>query len=412
MEKKKKKKKHKKKNKNTVAPVKGIEVDSKFSLFEVVIIILISVIFGVIIGYLITYSNSNLRRVRSNSHLGEVVSTYNNIVDNYYEDLDEDVLAESAIKGMIASLNDPYSSFLDKNSTSNFNESVDGEYVGIGITVEFKEDYNVIISLLKDGSGEKAGLQVGDIILMIDGKDCKGIYSGELSQMITGKVGSTVKLTIEREGERKTISVVRQVIEIENVSYELLDNKIGYIHIKVFSSNSYDQFKKALTTLEEKKIQSLIIDVRDNPGGQLVQAKSILSMFFSKKTLLYQTESNGVREKIYSTSNEVRNYPIIVLVNGETASSAEVLASCFQENYSNVQLVGTNTYGKSNVQKSLTLHNGTSIKFTIQTWLTSKGKIIGEEGIIPDVFLEQDPRYYVEDDVEDAQLQKAISLLK
>lgn len=417
MEKKKKKKKHKKKKKNLVNDLqRSLESDAKFSIMEVIVLVVIAVVFGVIIGYLITYGNSNLSRVRSDTNLGEIVSTYNNIVDNYYEDLDEEKLSESAIKGMMSSLEDPYSQFLDKDSTSSFNESVDGEYVGIGVTVEFKDEYNHVISLVKDGPAEKAGIHVGDTILSIDGVSCKNLYAGELSKLVTGKVGSTVRVTILRDGKEDTLLVMRQIIEVEDVSYRLIEqghHKIGYIHLTIFSSHAFTQFQNALKDLEKQKIDSLIIDVRDNPGGHLAQARNILSLFFDKKTLLFQTESNGKRTKVYSTTSEKRDYPIVILMNQDTASSAEVLVASFQENYKNYHVVGVNSYGKSQVQKSLTLNSGSSIKFSIERWLTPSGKVISEKGLVPDILVEQSPQYYVDrTDENDSQLQKAISIIQ
>jgi len=406
----KKKKKKKKNQKNVISSI--TENESQFSLFEVIIIILISVIFGVIIGYLLTYGNSNLSRVRSDTNLGEIVSAYNNIVDNYYDDLDEKKVAESAIKGMISSLDDPYSTFLDKNSTDTFNESVDGEYVGIGVTIEFQNEYNHIVSLLDDGPAKKAGLRVGDIIINIDGKDCKNLYSGDLSQLIDGVEGTPLNITVLRDNQELSFKVIRKKIEIENVIGKVYDennHKIGYIKIKIFSSNSFSQFEELLTDLENKKIESLIIDLRDNPGGHLAQSKNILSMFFDKKTVLYQTESNGVRKMVYSINDDVRDYPIVLLINGETASSAEVVVACFKDNYKNVEIIGTNSYGKGNVQKSVSLSNGTSIKFTIERWLTPKGKSISEIGITPSILLEQSSKYFVDYlEEDDVQLQKAI----
>ncbi len=412
MEKKKKKKKKKKNKsiKNTFS--KGFENESRFTLIEVIIIILISVVFGIIIGYLLTYGNSNLSRVRSDTNLGEVVSTYNNIVDNYYGKLDEKKLSESAIKGMISSLDDPYSSFLDEGSTDSFNESVDGEYVGIGVTVAYEEDYNYIVSMIDNGPGEKAGLKVGDIILSIDGNDCHNLYPSELNKLIDGKIGTKVTVKIKRNDNEKEFSIKRDVIEIQNVSSKIY-NGIGYIIINIFSSNSYDQFSKELKKLEKKKIDSLIIDLRDNPGGHLIQARKILNLFFNKKTVLYQIEKEGSKEKVYAMDNKTKKYPIVILINGETASSAEVVAACFQDNYKKINIVGTNSYGKGDVQKSLSLNSGTSIKFTVEKWLTSKGKSVTDKGITPDTVIEQSTKYYVnyleEDDI---QLDEAIKILK
>lgn len=413
MEKKKKKKKKNKNKKNQkITFVSSFDSDSKFSLFEVIIIILISVIFGIIIGYLLTYGNSNLSRVRSDTNLGEVVSTYNNIVDNYYGKVDENKLSESAIKGMISSLEDPYSLYLDENTTDSFNESVDGSYTGIGINVEFDGEFNRVVSINKDGPAYNI-LKEDDIILDIDGNDCSFLYPEDLTKLIDGKAGTTLDIKVRRGEEELLYSIKREIIEIENVTSKIINKNIGYIKINIFSSNSYDQFVKNINKLEKKKIKYLIIDVRDNPGGHLAQAQKILELFFPKKTVLYQIERNGKMDKIYSKNNDKRSYPVVLLINGETASSAEVLVACFQDNYKQAKVLGVNSYGKGNVQKSLSLSNGTSIKFTIEKWYTPEGLNVSDKGITPDIEVEQDPIYYsnyLDDD--DRQLQEAINILK
>ena len=409
-----KKKKKKKKGKNSL--FHNLENESNFSLFEVIVIIFISVIFGVIIGYMLTYGNSNLSRVRSDTNLGEVVRTYNSIVDNYYNEVDEEELAESAIKGMVSSLQDPYSAFLDEDSTSSFNESVDGQYVGIGITIESRNGYSEIISVVEDGPADKAGLKVDDVILSIDDHDCKNLSSTQISELVDGEVGTTLKMKVLRDEKEKTFTVTRRVVEIQNVTgdtYEVNGKKIGYLKINVFSSNSYSQFVTELNYMEKKKIKGLILDLRDNPGGHLNQARDILSLFFDKNTVLYQIASKGSKKKVYATMDDVRNYPIVVLINHETASSSEVVASCFKDNYKNVHIVGTNSYGKGNVQKSLSLGMGTSVKFTIEEWLTPKGESVSGKGISPTLYLEQDPEYFTTyEEEKDVQLQKAFSLLQ
>ena len=231
--------------------------------------------------------------------------------------------------------------------------------------------------------------------------------------MIDGKVGSSVSLIVKRGEEEISYDVKREIIEIQNVSSKVLEEDIGYIKVNVFASNTAEQFSKHLTKLEKKNIQSIIIDLRDNPGGHLLQAREVLDLFFPKKKVLYQIEKNGTKSKVYAKDSVKRSYPVVVLINGDTASSAEVVAACFQDNYKNATIVGVNSYGKGNVQKSLTLKNGTSIKFTIEKWLTAKGKSVSEEGIVPDRVVEQSTMYYVDYlEEHDFPLQESITLLK
>lgn len=395
---------------------KEIDVRSAFTIWEVIVIIFISVLFGIVIGFIITYGRGPLSVGRENSRINEVISTYNNILDNYYKDASEDKLADGAIKGMIESLDDPYSVYMNKSTTNNFNETVDGSFIGIGVTVLYEERYNKIIEVNEKGPADKAGLKVDDIILEVGGKSAEDICGDDLAALIRGKKGTKVDILVERGGKKKKFTVVRDVIEVESViSTNFLRDgkKIGYLNITSFAANTAGQFSKKLKSLEKKKINSLIIDVRDNPGGHLLQAKEILSKFFDKKTVLYQIETKNTDEKIYSNSSEKRTYPIVILTNSGSASASEVLVSCFKENYKNSMIIGEKTYGKGTVQKSKSLANGTSIKYTTQSWLTSKGRSINDVGIEPDLEVSQDAEYYkVPNYDNDKQLQEALDKIK
>lgn len=392
-----------------------LENDSKFSIFEVVIIIFISIVFGIIVGYVLTYTRSPLGSVKSNSKLSEIISTYNSIKDNYYKEIDDDTLVNAAVSGMIGSLDDKYSNYMDSSTTDSFNESVEGSFVGIGITIMYDGEYNKIIAVDDKGPSNKI-LKVDDLIVEVSGKDVRGIYGDDLKKLIRGKVGTTVKIKVLRNNKNLTFSIKRTNIEIETVKSNYFDvesKRIGYLDVDVISSNTYKQFNKNLKRLENKNIDSLIIDLRDNPGGHLSQTKEILSMFFNKKTVLYQLKDKDTKKKIYSSSNETRSYPIVILVNDGSASASEIITSCFMENYNNIKVVGTTTYGKGTVQQSHQLSTGTSIKYTVQEWLTSNGKSINEKGIKPDEELLMNSEYYSNPTYNtDNQLQKAIEILK
>lgn len=393
----------------------NLDNDSKFSIFEVVIIIFISIVFGIIVGYILTYTRSPLSSVKSNSKLSEIISTYNSIKDNYYKKIDDDTLVNAAVSGMIGSLDDKYSNYMDSSTTDSFNESVEGSFVGIGITIMFDGEYNKIIAVDDKGPSKKS-LKVDDLIVEVSGKDVRGIYGDDLRKLIRGKVGTTIKIKVLRNNKYLTFSIKRTNIEIETVKsnyFDVENKRIGYLDVDVISSNTYKQFNKNLKRLEDKNIDSLIIDLRDNPGGHLSQTKEILSMFFNKKTVLYQLKDKDTKKKIYSSSNVTRSYPIVILVNDGSASASEIITSCFMENYNNIKVVGTTTYGKGTVQQSHQLSTGTSIKYTVQEWLTSKGKSINEKGIKPDEELLMNSEYYSNPTYNtDNQLQKAIEILK
>ena len=393
-----------------------IKPKSSFSITEVIIIVLISIVFGIVIGYIITYSKSPVSGAKANPKIAEIVNTYNTIVDNYYGKIDQDKLGDAAIKGMINSLDDPYSNYMDKATTYGFNETVDGSFVGIGVVVKYEDDYNTVIDVYKDSPAEKAGLKVDDIILQVDGKNVKGVYGEDLVKLIRGKIGTKVKIKVKRDNKKIEYIVKRNTIDLEMVTNKQFDYEgvnVGYIKIKAFSTNSSKQFNKALKRLDKKGIDGLIIDVRDNPGGQLQQTREILSNFFKRKTVLYQVENKKIKKKIYSTNNNIESYPVIILTNDVSASASEILVSCFKDNYKNVTIVGETTYGKDTVQKSQNLSSGSSIKYTTEKWLTSKGVWLKGKGIEPDIKVEASDEYKENPKFEtDNQLQEGLKELK
>lgn len=391
----------------------NLDDDSKFSIFEVIVIILIAMIFGIIVGCLLTYTNKS---IYNDDKLNEIINTYNSIKDNYYDNIDEDTLVNGAVNGMIDSLSDNYSNYMGDEATEDFTKSVDGSFIGIGVSVLFDGEYNKIVEVDVNGPAFKAGLKKDDVILSVDGKDTKGVYGNNLTKLVNGKKNTKVKIKVKRGDTVKTYSVVRKLIEIESVTSDIFkeNNKIiGYIDVDIIASNTYEQFKKNLDKLEKQNIDSLVIDLRDNPGGHLSQTKEILSLFFDKKIVLYQVRDKNKTKKVYATGNISKKYPIVILVNEESASAAEIITASFKENYKNCMVVGTNTYGKGTVQQTIKLSTGTSIKYTIEEWLTPKGKNINKVGIKPDVELKQSQDYLMKPSYEnDSQLQGALEILK
>ena len=206
-----------------------------------------------IIGCILTYHTSSISSIRADSHLREIVSTYLNIKDNYYKKIKDEDLTNAAVKGMIEELGDPYSMYLDSYSTDSFTESIDGRYVGIGVSVLWEDDYFKIVSVNADGPAYKAGILENDIILAVDGKECHGITTTELTKLIRGKNHTSVLLKVKREEKELDITVKREYIDIQIVEdkvFEVDNKKIGYISMDIFASNSYEQFRESLLKLE------------------------------------------------------------------------------------------------------------------------------------------------------------------
>lgn len=392
-----------------------VETKNGFNTVEVIVIIIISIIFGIVVGSILSYEKKGFEGKKISTELSELVQTYHHLLDNYYDSITEEDLVNAAVSGMIGSLKDPYSSYMTSEQAQTFNQKVDGSYVGIGATIGYADTGCYVADVVSKSPSDKAGLQVGDVLLKVDDTDVSKMTLDELTPFIKGKKQSKVEITVRRDELEKVIKITRATVEVASVSSKMIENKeqkIGYLAIDTFAANTYSQFQSKLKSLEKEKVTSLIIDVRDNPGGHLNQIDEILSMFFSKKTVLYQIEVKGKKEKIMSSTSEKRDYPIVILVNGNSASASEIMASSFQDNCNKCQIIGTQSYGKGTVQNVLELSTGASLKYTTQKWLTSKGKWLDGVGVTPDIIVAQPQEYYDSPKEEtDLQLQKALEFL-
>ena len=390
--------------------------DSMYSFKEVVVIMFFSLGLGFFacLSFVKIFNNGRSYMALSND-LSKFVDTYYAIKDNYYGELDNEKLVDSAIKGMIDAVGDEYTSYSDTDDADNFKQTVSGIYEGIGCTVGVNLDNKiVVVDMFKDSPAEKSGLKVGDIIIKIDGEDFIGKSSTDMSNYVKFSKNSKVVLTIIRDEETMELDVERKKIEIPYVSGEVItkdDMKIGYIDISLFSSTIYDQFKRELEKLEKENISGLVIDVRGNSGGYLSGVTDILNLFLKKGDVIYQLESGNKKQIKKDTTKEKRDYPVAVLVNGGSASASEILASAIKESY-NGYVVGTKTYGKGTVQQTTTLPDGSMVKYTVQKWLTPNGNWINEVGVEPTDIVELDISYAENPIMEnDNQLQKALELV-
>lgn len=402
----------KKKNEDLIDFVEKQDNKVSFSLTEVIVIIIIAILFGGIIGSTITLSRTRGDSKLKSNELSDFIVTYNNIVSDYYDDVDKEKLINSAIEGMMNSLGDPYSTFMDSKESEDFNTTVTGEYKGIGATISLIDGNAVVVDIFKDSSAAKAGIMVEDIILKVNNKDVSGMELDKVVALIKEK--SYADILIKRKDEEILFKVKLGNVEIPSVENDIFkkdDKKIGYISIGVFAANTYSQFKEKLNLLESESIDSLIIDVRDNPGGHLEQVSKILSLFLDKKKVMYQVQVNKKKTKVYSYTNEKREYEIAVLINNSSASASEILAAGMKESYGAI-LVGNKSYGKGTVQKEYGLSNGASIKYTIEQWLTPNGNSINGKGVSPDLDIDLNSEYYQTFEKEDDnQLQAAINEL-
>ena len=391
---------------------KFLDKNKKFNLMEVIAIMIIVGIFGMLTGGILMYGRGALN-YGIKKELREFSDTYTEILNEYYKDVDEKGLLEAGINGMVDYLGDPYSVFMDKETSTAFNEKVNGEYIGIGTEIiQYTEDLRVeFANVYEDGPAYEAGIRNGDILIKVDGKTIKDMNVSDIAKLVKGKSGSTVKIGVLREEKELEFTVKRKSIDIDSVTSEIIeyeDKKIGYIVIDIFAANTNKQFKKELESLEKNKIDSLVIDVRGNSGGYLTTVTDILSMFLKKGEMVYQLKTKDKIEKIYDKTDEKRNYKVAILVNGGSASASEMLTAAMKDTY-HAYTIGTTTFGKSKVQKTQDLSNGTTIKYTFQEWLTPNGVSVGDKGITPEYEINYTPED--EEHKYDSQLQKALDLL-
>lgn len=387
---------------------------NSFNTIEVVVIMVITALFGALIGSAVTYFKDTGGIKIYNKDLKELISTYHAVVEDYYEDIDRDELLEAGIKGMIEYLNDPYSSYLDSDTSEEFNEKLEGEYIGLGaeISQNTKTRVLTVTKIYEDSPALASGLKEGDIICKVADKDVSKLELDDITSIIKeGKVGTTVKLDIKRKEEELVVEFKRDFVELPSVKGEVIEKdekKIGLITIEVFAKNTAKQFKKVVEDLQSKEVEYLILDVRNNNGGYLTSVKAIAEMFLDKKDVVFIIKDKDTEEKQLSSNKKLITLKTVVLMNGGSASASEILASSLNENLG-VDLVGLKTYGKGSVQKTKTLSSGATIKYTIQKWLTPSGKSIEKQGIKPTVEVEMDKAFYDDPIKEkDNQLAKAI----
>ena len=404
----------KKKDKKKKIGIFSKEKES-YSFDEVFSITIFSLLLGVLACFsVLTILNKGKNYFVLSKELAKFVDAYDAIVNNYYKEVDKDKLVESAINGMVSSIGDEYTSYSDKDVTDNFNETVNGKYMGIGALIMKNEKDLVIYKVFEDSPSYRAGLKDGDIILKLDDKDTKDMSVNDIASIVKNDDNKEVKLLVKRGEENLDITIVKDMVELPVVSGKVInhnDKKIGYISLSIFSSVASEQFNKELVKLEKEGISGLVIDVRGNSGGYLTTVTDIVSYFLKKGDIIYKLEVNDKVTVRKDKTKESRDYPVAVLIDKNSASASEILASSIKESY-NGYVVGTNSYGKGTVQQTLVLSDGSMIKYTIEKWLTPLGNWINEEGVVPTNYVELSSEYLNNPVFEnDNQLNKALELV-
>lgn len=337
------------------------------------------------------------------------------IEKNYVQEVERGKLIDGAISGMVSSLGDPHSIYLAPQLYSQLRAETSGAFGGIGVYMGFKDGIVQIVSVIADGPGQRAGLQAGDEILAIDGQPVTEISFGEVAMKIRGQIGTPVELLIHREGaEDKTYNLTRENIQMQTVAGKMLDDRIGYIKLVHFSENSGKEFKETLANLERDGMKGLILDLRQNPGGVITSCIEIAREIVPAGTIVSVIKRDGSKE-VFSSELPAAKFPIVVLIDKNSASASELLAGALQDTRAAL-VVGETSYGKGSVQTLIPMAHNDGLKLTIAKYYTPSGKCIDGVGVVPDVEIKSPAPPYKMYDLEfdiqnDPSLAKAQEIL-
>jgi len=322
--------------------------------------------------------------------------------ENYVDEVDRNKLLISAIKGLLKPL-DPFSQFMEPDTYKELKVETEGQFGGLGIRIAVRDEWITVITPLPGTPAYKVGILPNDKIIKIEGESTYGMSIEEAVKRLRGTPGTKVTITISREGVKDPIdfTITRDIIKIEVIKYKMLENNIGYIALFEFNSNSYNDMKKALEELKKQGMESLVLDLRNNPGGLLDQAVNIAKLFIGKNKLIVYTEGRKSPRKEYraDTTALYEDIPIVLLVNGGSASGSEILAGALQDNKRAI-LIGSRTFGKASVQSVIDLGDGYGLKLTTAKYYTPSGRCIQRDesvksstqtytgGIVPDIVIE------------------------
>ena len=343
---------------------------------------------------------------------GEVIE---NIKKDYVDDVDQAEMMDSAINGVLQSL-DPYSAYMSPELFQEMQTDTRGEFGGLGIEIGMEAGVVKVISPIDDTPAEKAGIKAGDYIVKIGKEQVQGKSLMEAVKLMRGPVGTSIDLTVRRKNVKKPLefTLIRKIIEIKSVNSEIKskDKNIAYIRLKSFNENSDNQFLKSIKKFEsDQKVKGYVIDLRNNPGGLLTQAINITD-FFLEEGEIVSTKGRKISEtrKFFARKgDEVNGKPIVVLINNGSASAAEIFAGALKD-HKRAIILGENSYGKGSVQSIIPLRNGGGMRLTISKYYLPSGKSISEVGVVPDIFVEEtDDDFKINSD-KDNQLNYAIKL--
>lgn len=385
-----------KNDKNVQTKLRSVQIN----IFWFIVIILTTIIISVVITA-VAISNNQERAVNvgtdTRTEFSKLYSVYDTLNKDYYQDVDSHALIESSIRGMVEGLEDPYSEYMNIDETGDFEESITGDFEGIGAEVMQEGSKIIISSPMKGSPAEQAGIEPGDQIMAVDGESLEGMTTTEAVQLIRGEKGTDVVLTIQRgEGSTSDVTITRDTIHIDSVTYEEIDG-IGHISVNRFQQGTTEEFSAFIDEAAEAELDELIIDFRYNPGGLLNEAVTLINQFIEQDTAVLYLEDNQGNQQEIVTENE--NNPnaetfedVYILINEGSASASEVFTGALDD-LTNVQIAGTTSFGKGVVQRTSEFKDNSMLKYTNTKWLTPDKTWVQDDGITPDIEL-INPDYY------------------
>ena len=391
-------------------------------IYRIVMIIIITALLSSLITLIVvnerfasTLNIGNIASGDGTTGIESALASIRSILEErYIGELDDEQMLEMAIKGYVAGVGDEYTVYYTPEEMEEEYSEAMGNYVGIGIymVVNYEEGTITVVETMEGSPAEEAGMQAGDIITKVNGQEITVENVSEMSNAIKGEEGTTVKLEIQRENETKEVEVERRRIEVSHINSEMLENNIAYIQIADFDGGTAEEFRENYETLKAQGATSLIIDIRNNGGGVVDEAIDILEMICEKdSTLLIETDKVGNETITKAEKNPIIDVPIVVLVNGNSASASEILAGALKDN-NKATIIGTTTYGKGVIQSLMRLTDGSGLKVTTEEYCTPNRNKINEIGIEPDITVELPEDITELTKEKDTQLQRSIEELR
>ena len=375
----------------------------KINIFWFIVIILTTIIISVVITA-VSISNNQERAVNvgtdTRTEFAKLYNVYDTLTENYYEDVDKDALIESSIRGMVEGLDDPYSEYMNIDETGEFEESITGDFEGIGAEIMQEGNKILISSPMKGSPAEKAGLEPGDQIVGVDGESTEGMTTTETVQLIRGEKGTDVTITIQRGNSSPSdVTITRDTIHIDSVTYEEVDG-VGHISVNRFQQGTTEEFETHFNKAADDGVKELIIDFRYNPGGLLNEAVTLINQFVGPDTnALYLEDNEGNQQELLTENEKNPNAEkfeeVYILINEGSASASEVFTGALDD-LTDVKIAGTTSFGKGVVQRTSEFKDNSMLKYTNTKWLTPNKTWVQDKGIEPDINLITPDHYRIE----------------